>query len=172
MSELYIKVENGVVIGDPIFRVNLLQTGLQENDGGGFEGYMPFVRVQAPIPALNQVIGSHEYKIFENDVQDYWNLSPKLKEQYEIDIYIFVEGLLDSFAREKKYKNILSLCSYIKDPNPIYSAEAQFAINLRSSVWNKTYELLNSMADGDIEYAASYEEFKEGLPDILWNDTP
>lgn len=170
MSELYIKVKDGVVLGDPVFRGNLLQSGIQENDGGGFEGYMPFVRVQAPIPQLDEVINSHEYKIAEDHVTDWWNIEKKSHQQYEIDIFIFVEGMLDNFAKTKKYRTIISLCSYINDPNPVYASEAKYAIELRSKTWEKTYEILNLMESGQKQYLKSYNEFEKELPLMVWED--
>ena len=170
MSELYIKVENGVVCGDPVFKINLLQAGFQENNEGGFEGYMPFVQVQAPIPKLNEVVGSHEYKVVQDHVTDWWNITEKSHDQYEIDVFIFIEGMLDKFAKQKKYKTIISLCSYINDPNPVYSAEAKYGIELRSKTWEKAADMLNLMKSGQKQYLASYSEFEKELPLMIWED--
>ncbi len=55
-----------------------------------------------------------------------------------------VQNWLDFQAKTKGYNDIVSACSYKDDPNPIYSGDASYFINLRSNTWTNLFDTIST----------------------------
>ena len=87
-----------------------------------------------------------------------------------IDIYkATASQLLDEFAQSRGYDNIISLTTYINDPNPDYVAEANRGIYLRSVWWTTLTAIMNDVLSGTRVLPASWEELQAELPELSWD---
>ncbi len=75
---------------------------------------------------------------------------------------------LDGAALEHGYDNIISLCSYASDPDPIFSAEGAYGVSLRSSTWQKMREILGEVELGSRAVPENFEAIEAELPEIVW----
>jgi hypothetical protein len=84
-----------------------------------------------------------------------------------------VEHRLDSFAKEKKYANIVSACSYATSSNPTFSAEAAYCVKMRDETYAKCYELINDIlpkVQAGLRPIPEWEEIEAQLPVLSWDD--
>ena len=84
-----------------------------------------------------------------------------------------VEHRLDSFAKEKKYANIVSACSYATSSNPTFSAEAAYCVRMRDETYAKCYELINDIlpkVQAGLRPIPEWEEIEAQLPVLSWDD--
>jgi hypothetical protein len=85
----------------------------------------------------------------------------------EADYVAAAQALLNTTARSRGYDDILSLTSYVDDPNPTFSAEAAAGKSWRSAVWTAGYALLAQVQAGTIT-APTIESFVASLPAMVW----
>lgn len=77
--------------------------------------------------------------------------------------------MLDEFARSRGYDNILSACTYITSPVAKFAVDAQIAVNLRSAMWDKLYDILAEVEAGTREIPAKFDDIKHELPVLTWD---
>ena len=75
---------------------------------------------------------------------------------------------LDTFARTRNYDGILSACTYATDPSPVFSAEGQRAVALRSATWGTLYAIMEEVQTGVRPMPTGYEEIETILPALSW----
>lgn len=75
---------------------------------------------------------------------------------------------LDKFAQEKHYDNMLTLCSYVSDINPVYASDAKIGLQLRSSYWTKIFEIISDIESGNRPQVTLFEEIESELPVLKW----
>jgi hypothetical protein len=75
---------------------------------------------------------------------------------------------LDKFAQEKHYDNMLTLCSYASDINPVYAKDAKIGLELRSSYWSKIFEIIADIESGKRPQVTLFEEIESELPVLQW----
>lgn len=78
-----------------------------------------------------------------------------------------VEDHIEAKARERGYSSAVSCASYLNDPNPVWTAEAQAFIAWRSAVWTRAFELLADVQSGKRAVPTIGEMIAE-LPSIEW----
>lgn len=78
--------------------------------------------------------------------------------------------MLDEFARSAGYDNIVSVCTYAGSPVQKFATEATRAIELRSLMWEKLYEILADVESGNRPIPASFSEIQDELPALVWNN--
>jgi len=84
-----------------------------------------------------------------------------------------VEQRLDNFAKEKKYANIVSACSYATSSNPTFAAEAAYCVKMRDKTYAKCYELINEIlpkVQAGLRPIPEWEEIEVQLPVLSWDD--
>lgn len=81
-----------------------------------------------------------------------------------------VQLRLDNFAKTRNYDSILSLCTYASDPSPIFKAEAEYGIKIRSATWTKFYSILEEVDNG-IRLLPSFADIESELPVLEWPST-
>ena len=78
-----------------------------------------------------------------------------------------VQRHLDNVARSKGYDNIISLCTYATDSDPIFSAEGQAGVAWRGAVWRYCNTVLAEVEAGT-RAQPTVEELIAELPTITW----
>lgn len=84
-----------------------------------------------------------------------------------------VEQRLDNFAKEKKYANIVSACSYATSSNPTFAAEAAYCVKMRDETYAKCYELINDIlpkVQAGERPIPEWGEIEAQLPVLSWDD--
>ena len=92
---------------------------------------------------------------------------PPTPEEVQADLTIAVQAHLDKTAQERRYDNILSLCTYATSPNPKFAAEGQAGVAWRDAVWTKCYAVLADVNAGMRSIPTSGDLVAE-LPDMVW----
>lgn len=86
------------------------------------------------------------------------------------DLYSsYAQDYIDSVVQKRGYDDILSCLSYINSTNPIFKREAEIANVFRDRVWERAYEIINQINEGDLQPMAEVI-FKNMLPAINWNE--
>lgn len=80
-----------------------------------------------------------------------------------------IQGLVDTTATEKMFRDGVTLASYVASTNPQWAAEAQTFVAWRDAVWAYSYAELAKVQAGEREQPTP-EEFLEELPAIAWPD--
>ena len=99
-------------------------------------------------------------------------MEEKIEAAYQ-QLDAMVENYLDSFAREKKYANIVSVCSYATSSNPTFAAEAAYCVRMRDEIYAKCYELINDILPkvlAGLRPIPEWEEIEAQLPVLSWDD--
>lgn len=78
-----------------------------------------------------------------------------------------IEDHIEATARARQYSSAVSCASYLSDPNPAWSAEAQAFIAWRSSVWAKVFEMLGAVQGGSKAVPTIPDMIAE-LPAMEW----
>lgn len=78
-----------------------------------------------------------------------------------------VQKHLDDTAKTRGYDNIMSLCTYITDPDQQFAFEGQAGVNWRSSVWRTCYNIMGAVQQG-LRPIPTIEQLLSELPDIEW----
>ena len=80
-----------------------------------------------------------------------------------------IQGLVDSTATEKMFRDGVTLASYVSSTNPQWAAEAQAFVAWRDAVWAYSYTELAKVQAGEREQPTP-EDFLTDLPAIVWPD--
>jgi hypothetical protein len=78
-----------------------------------------------------------------------------------------VQARLDAFAATRDYRGIEGAVSYQNDPDPVWAAEAQCCIELRSETWHEFFAVMDAVHSGEREMPTAEELFAE-LPQLEW----
>lgn len=90
--------------------------------------------------------------------------------QLQNDIIQQVQNRLDQFARTRNYENMLSVCTYINDPNPNFAFDADYCFRKRSETWTKIYSILDDVLSGKRPIPTSYYDIEHELPVLNWSN--
>ncbi len=80
-----------------------------------------------------------------------------------------IQGLVDTTATEKMFRDGVTLASYVASTNPQWAAEAQAFMAWRDAVWSYSYAELAKVQAGEREQPTP-EDFLTELPAIVWPD--
>lgn len=75
-----------------------------------------------------------------------------------------IQGVLDSYAVSMQYDSMISMVSYVGDPNPTFDAQATAARSWRSAVWVSANATLSAVQAGTQPMPASVATFLATLP--------
>lgn len=75
---------------------------------------------------------------------------------------------LDSFAAERGYDGILSLCTYATDPDPVFAAEGQRGVALRSATWAALKGIQHEVLTGQRPLPLEWDLVAAELPPATW----
>lgn len=77
---------------------------------------------------------------------------------------------LDDFAKTKDYDNIVSLCSYVDDPDPVLDKEGRRGRFLRSQAWGSLRDYQNKVLAGSLPIPRSEKELLSCVIEFTWED--
>jgi hypothetical protein len=83
------------------------------------------------------------------------------------DYVAAVQGMLDAKARERRYDNILSACTYVTSTQPKFQAEGQACVAWRDAIWSRCYELMDQVSSGELSQP-TVEDLLTMLPTMEW----
>lgn len=83
------------------------------------------------------------------------------------DYVAAVQSMLDAKARERRYDNILSACTYATSTTARFQAEGQACVVWRDAVWTRCYALMEQVQDGSLQQP-TIEELLAMLPSMEW----
>ena len=127
-------------------------------DGDGSESIVP----DDPGNRHRQMIA--EWEAEGNTIPPYVPPAPTL-EAYEHAI----QAMVDATAKEKLFRDGVTLASYTASTNPQWAAEAIAFVAWRDGVWAYSYAELAKVQAGEREQPTP-EEFLTELPAIVWPD--
>lgn len=79
-----------------------------------------------------------------------------------------IQQHLDTTAQSRGYDNMMSACSYAAGTHPKFSVEGRDCLAWRSSVWEKSYEILTAVKN-KTRPLPTIEEVIAELPPIVWS---
>ncbi len=83
------------------------------------------------------------------------------------DITVAVQARLDTWAKERFYDGILSLCTYATSSVPNFALEGQRGVDNRDATWAKCYEILGQYQQG-LRPLPTVAEVLAELPPLTW----
>lgn len=84
-----------------------------------------------------------------------------------IDYENAIQNLVDRTARDKQFRDGVTLASYTASTKPKWAAEAQAFVAWRDNVWSYSYHQLEQVQSGAIPQP-SVEEFLQQIARIAW----
>lgn len=81
-----------------------------------------------------------------------------------------IQSLVDQTAREKQFRDGVTMASYVASTNPQWAAEAQAFVGWRDNVWTYAYSELAKVQVGEREQP-SVSEFLTEIEPIVWPET-
>jgi hypothetical protein len=104
-----------------------------------------------------------EEEISDDDPEILAFLNPVSVTDYESAI----QNLVDSTARERQFRDGVTLASYTASTKPKWAAEAQAFVAWRDAVWMYAYEELDKVTSGT-RPQPTVSEILDELPKIVW----
>ncbi|MBB5041919.1 hypothetical protein [Shinella fusca] len=135
------------------------------NSTGGVEITIDGERWSVPDDLTNrhrQMIA--EWEAEGNTIPPYQPPAPSLTD-YENAI----QGMIDATAKEKLFRDGVTLASYTASTNPRWAAESVAFIAWRDEVWAYAYSELAKVQAGQRDQPTA-EDFLTELPPIVWPD--
>lgn len=80
----------------------------------------------------------------------------------------YVQSLLDKFAAEKGFTDMVSLVSYKNSTNPEWASQATIGIAKRDATWSGLYTYLNKVNTGVEPLPTAIEDIIQELPALTW----
>lgn len=93
---------------------------------------------------------------------------PPTPEQIKSQIIDATQLRLDTFARERNYDGILSLCTYATSTNPKFKLEGDYGVTARDDTWAKLYEIMADVESGVRPMPTTYADIVDELPVLQW----
>lgn len=78
-----------------------------------------------------------------------------------------IQVMLDTKAKERRYYDIMSACTYATSTNPTFKAEAEACMAWRDATWAKAYSVLDQVQAGQITQPTILELLAM-LPTMAW----
>lgn len=86
------------------------------------------------------------------------------------DVQQAVQDRLDTWAQERHYDGILSVCTYAGSAVPKFAAEGAAAVTARDATWSACYALLAEVEGGTRPMPATVDDVMALLPALTWGD--
>ncbi len=83
---------------------------------------------------------------------------------------VIVTKRLDDFAKTKDYDNIVSLCSYVDDPDENLDKEGRRGRFLRSQAWTSIRGYQNQVLTGELPVPRTEKELSACVPEFTWDN--
>jgi hypothetical protein len=105
---------------------------------------------QEDVPVYNAELQDIHPTITINadSVVDGWSVTNKTPDEIKSNIINAVQAMLDGTARAHGYDNIISVCTYKDDPNPVYNTEGTAFFDWRSAVWSYCFIVMQDIMAG------------------------
>ena len=84
-----------------------------------------------------------------------------------VEVVEAVQARLDSWAKERNYDGILSLCTYATSSIPKFAAEGQSGVEQRDATWTACYTLLGEYQSGSIPLPTVSDVLNQ-MPQLSW----
>lgn len=80
-------------------------------------------------------------------------------QQLEASFSTAIQNWLDTTAKSFNYDSIESACTYISDPNTLWSNQGKAFVTWRSAVWTQVYAELATVIAGQAQAPVSVEQY-------------
>jgi uncharacterized protein (UPF0297 family) len=119
-----------------------------------------------------EVINGLTYKkwvVTQKSAEELEELRVRKEKEFQNSVISKASENLNSFARERGYDGILSVCSYVSSTNPRYVTDATVAIQLRDATWDKLYQIMDEVQSGVRPKPTTVDEVISELPALVWD---
>ena len=124
------------------------------------------IKQAQPIRDMGTGIWSVSWQIIERSQEELGMFLGMLRQQV-IDA---VQKRLDDFAATRGYDGILSVCTYVADPNPEMAHEGAVAVYLRSITWQALRAIETEISLGLRQPPINgYADIESELPPLDWD---
>ena len=94
--------------------------------------------------------------------------APQQQAEFKVSVVNNVQQRLDDFAKTRNYDNIVSACTYATSSDPVFAAEGQKAVDLRTATWRKLYQILDEVKAGTRPAPTGFADIEADLPILSW----
>lgn len=115
---------------------------------------------------LGNVDGKEYVKNSDGTYSEYIPPLPTI-EALKIVLEKAVEGWLDETVQQRRYKDIVTACSYAASTDHIFAAEGIACVKWRDAVWRKYFDVLAEIEAGTREFS-TVEDLLAELPVLEW----
>lgn len=92
---------------------------------------------------------------------DAWSIDPT---KLEAAIAVEIQTMLDTKAKTLDYTDCMTACTYLNDPNTLWSRQADAFIHWRSAIWTQAYSDMADIKDGNKAMPESIPDYLATLP--------
>jgi hypothetical protein len=85
----------------------------------------------------------------------------------ETDYEAAIQALVDATATERKFRDGVTMASYVNSTNPLWSAEALAFVGWRDAVWTYAYAELEKVMTGQ-RTQPTVDEFLSEIEPVSW----
>ena len=103
-----------------------------------------------------------------------WDVLPSMPvpvitpEQIIAEVTAATQKRLDDFARTRNYDGILSACTYATSSMPKFTAEGQYAVDVRDNTWATLYAIMGEVQAGTRPMPTGFADIEADLPVLAW----
>lgn len=115
---------------------------------------------------MKKIVNGEEFEMTDREVEELQSLMPSVGSAIA-DYENAVQNLVDSTAREKQFRDGVTLASYSASTNPKWAAEAQAFVAWRDNVWFYAYSELEKVQAGQ-RSQPTVGEFLAEIAPIAW----
>lgn len=180
---MYVKVANGAVEKYPYSTGELRQTNPQTSFPTELSDALlaewGVYRIATTSPPDHDKINESPEETTPTEVSGVWTQTWVIRpataqeiaqriEAIQSDVVSQTQHRLDSFAQERSYDGILSLCTYAACPIQKFAVEGQYGVEIRGATWDKLYEILAEVQAGTRPMPSGYADIEPELPPLAW----
>lgn len=92
---------------------------------------------------------------------DAWSIDPT---KLEAAIAVEIQLMLDTKAESLGYTDCMTACTYVPDPNNLWSRQGVAFVAWRSAIWTQAYSDMADIKDGNKAMPASITDYLATLP--------
>ncbi len=115
---------------------------------------------------MKKVVNGESVEMTHDEVEELRSLMPSFAPTIT-DYENAIQNLVDGTAREKQFRDGVTLASYIGSTKPKWAAEAQVFVTWRDNVWFYAYDQLAKVQSGE-RPQPTVEQFLEEIAPIAW----
>lgn len=173
---MYLKIEDGIITY-PIYNIRSEFPGVElpeiltnNNIPNGYFEVKIVEKPQVDIP--NQLVENAPVWV-SNHYEQSWSINYIINESLTIvdvqeKIKIQAQELLETFARERGYFNLLSACSYINSNIDSFRSDAALCIEKRDEMWMILTSIQTKIENNERDMVYDISEIIDELPSLVW----